>query len=94
MSLYTRKKVSDELSYILTQIGIEKNSEEFQEEWKTCMSSVMDEASIHFGQPYFNTVTIAGIYRMMLKRFASEHNVDFPAKNKNETPITPWWFNV
>jgi len=89
-----KKKVSEELLYILTQIGIEKNSEEFQEEWKFCMNSVRDEASIHFGQPYFNTVTVAGIYRMMLKRLAAEHNVDFPVKNENEIPKTPWWCNV
>ena len=58
------------------------------------MDFVMNEASIHFGQPYFNTVTMAGIYRMMLKRFAAEHNVEFPLKSHDETPKTPWWVNV
>lgn len=33
-----------------------------QEEWKTCMDYVMNKASIHFGQPYFNTVTTTGLY--------------------------------
>ncbi len=89
-----KKKVSEELKYILTQIGIEQNSDKFQEEWKICMDFVMNEASIHFGQPYFNTVTMAGIYRMMLKRFAAEHNVEFPLSNQDEPPKTPWWFNV
>lgn len=89
-----KRKVSEELKYILTQIGIEQNSDKFQEEWKTCMDFVMNEASIHFGQQYFNTVTMAGMYRMMLKRFAAEHNVEFPMSKQDETPKTPWWFNV
>lgn len=32
--------------------------------------------SIHYGQPYFNTATVAGIYRIILKQMAKEFNVE------------------
>ena len=34
------------------------------------------KASNHFGQPDFNTATMAGIYRMLIKQLASDLNVD------------------
>lgn len=33
-----------------------------------------EAASTHFGQPYLNTATMAGIYRMMIKHFLNENN--------------------
>lgn len=50
------------------------------------------EASIHFGQPYFNDATMAGLYRMLLKRMAEELEVN---ENKWKTVETakPWWID-
>ena len=42
--------------------------------------TVMNKAGIHFGHPYFNIATMAGIYRMTLKNFAEECGVEFPIK--------------
>ena len=56
---------------------------------------VMSEAGIHFGHPYFNTATMAGIYRMVLKRVAEEYGVEFPIKEqKTDETLTPWWIQV
>lgn len=48
------------------------------------------ESSVHFGQSYFNTATMAGRYRMLLKKIATKYNVDL---NKVLAKIekTPWW---
>ena len=52
----------------------------------------MNKAGIHFGHPYFNIATMAGIYRMTLKNFAEECGVEFPIKRGDKPPTTPWWF--
>lgn len=44
---------------------------------------MMDEASLHFGQSYFNTATIAGVFRMLLKKLAKEYSVAFPATTED-----------
>ena len=55
--------------------------------------NVMENAGFHFGHPYFNTATMAGIHRMALKKFAEECGVAVPIKRGGEeTPTTPWWF--
>ena len=42
---------------------------------------------------YFNASTMAGIYRMVLKRLAEEYGVEFPIKGTiDEEPTVPWWF--
>lgn len=89
-----KRKVTEELKHILIQANIKQGSEEFQKEWQFGMDSVMKEASIHFGQPYFNTATIAGMYRMMLKRIAAKYNVEIPQNDQENISKTPWWFNV
>ena len=43
----------------------------------------MNEADIRFGHPYFNTATMAGIYRMVLKWVAEEYGVELPIKEQN-----------
>lgn len=35
-----------------------------------------NEMSTHFGQPYFSTSTIAGLYRMLIKSLSIEYEVD------------------
>lgn len=47
--------------------------------------------STHFGQPYLNAATLAGVYRMMIKDIAKELSVDFPIKDKNEDKKPVWW---
>jgi 2-phosphoglycerate kinase len=56
---------------------------------QTIYEELQAEASIHFGQPYFNTATIAGLLRMMVKRLAERYNK--PLKIEEKFPRTPWW---
>ena len=54
---------------------------------------MMNKFSVHFGQPYLNNATVAGLYRMMLKDFAEEWGVEFPVKPKEPyNKPTAWWF--
>lgn len=50
-----------------------------------------EKTSKHFGQPYLNTATVAGIYRIMLKEIAKELDVEFSMKNAERIKKKPWW---
>jgi len=55
----------------------------------------MKNAGIHFGLPYLNVATMAGVYRMVLKRLAEKYSVEFPMKAENEDEIvSPWWMKT
>lgn len=75
-----KEKVEDELEYILTKAGI-NNSKEINQIIKEELNSLQKDVSIHFGQPYLNTATMAGLYRMMLKRISGKYGVTFPKEN-------------
>lgn len=62
-----------------------------QEIVKNEFSVALEKTGMHFGQPYFNTATVAGVYRMMLKAVATELEVDFPIKEEKEERKRPWW---
>ena len=42
----------------------------------------------HYGHPYMNTATIAGAFRMIIKRIAKERNKEL--KNYRNIPRRPW----
>ncbi len=42
------------------------------------VQTLSEKASVHFGQPYFNTATVAGLMRMMVKEIARELKVEVP----------------
>lgn len=87
-----RKTIRQELAYILTCAGVAPDSEEATEVTEEYMQKMCQQASSHFTQPYFNTATIAGLYRMLLKALAQKYGVPFPAPSENESaPRTPWW---
>ena len=85
-----KKKVSQEITGILAQCGKSHSDKEVEEFIANRIKSVSKEAGKHFGQPYFNTVTMAGLYRMMLKSLAAEYGVPFPLP-ADETPKSPWY---
>ena len=60
---------------------------------KEAMEKLKDKASVHFGQPYFNNATMAGLYRLMIKEIAETCNIPFPIP-KDEVDINqkPWWY--
>ena len=63
-----------------------------QEQFDLLLGEVKRSAGIHFGQPYFNTATIAGLYRMNLKKLAASYGVAFPLEQDEPSPTPPpWW---
>ena len=86
------KTIRQELADILMCAGVAPDSEEAMEVTKACTQKMRQQASIHFAQPYFNTATIAGLFRMLLKALAQKYGVPFPIPSENESaPRTPWW---
>lgn len=86
------KTISQELADIFMYVGIAPDSKEAVEVTKSCMQEMCQQASFHFGQPYFNTATLAGLFRMLLKSLAQKYKVSFPIPLENEaTHRTPWW---
>lgn len=73
-----KKDIVEEIKDILSEAGILDNSEKVRDILGKTLRSVQDKASVHFGQPYFNTATMAGLYRMMLKELAVSYDVTFP----------------
>lgn len=61
----------------LEDLGI-SDPDEIKEKFNFINKELVKEASIHFGQPYFNTTTVAGMYRMFLKRIAKELGKELP----------------
>ena len=75
-----KRSVQDELAYILEEAGYDEVHGGMEEVIKEVVRSTYQKASMHFGQPYFNTATMAGVYRMMLKELAEQYGVRFPEK--------------
>ncbi len=48
-------------------------------------------AIVHFGHPYLNNATMAGIYRMAIKKLAEHYDVTFPLEEAQEQTYTSWW---
>ena len=84
------KSVYKELEDILLAANIDPGEEETKKVMKELSSLVYEKASKHFGQPYFNNATMAGLYRMTLKKIASHYGVEFPIK-KEEVTRKSWY---
>jgi hypothetical protein len=82
----------DDSLEILNKAGLSRDSTTVSELTKECIHSSYKEASRHFGQSYFNAATMAGIFRIMLKKLATSHGVEFPIKKTLEgQDASPWW---
>ena len=84
-----KKSIPEELK----DLGLD-NSESIEKEFKQILLKMNKEASVHFGQPYLNTATIAGMYRIALKQLAHKKNIQFPLPKKNTETQRPWWFDI
>ena len=74
---------------------VESSSKQYSEQQlETMLREKLDQlkgdVSIHFGQPYLNDATMAGLYRMLLKKMAEELEVD-ESKWKTGERRNPWW---
>lgn len=89
-----KKTLSDEISDILKAANEDFDYKKVEEILLEIRKSINKEGSIHFGQPYFNAATIAGLYRITLKRFAETYNVKFPIESDNKTTKKPWYMDI
>jgi len=90
-----RKSVASEIEDILNAAEISEDDEEIKKLIEMSLQAVRNDVSAHFGQPYYNVVTIAGCHRMMLKKMAESLGVNFPIEVLHEDePRTPWWAQV
>ncbi|MBQ7343712.1 MAG: hypothetical protein IJW53_02985 [Clostridia bacterium] len=92
--LIYKKSFVQELADIIVAAKLE-----FDDEIKNIVNEitcdVMNNAGIHFGHPYYNSATMAGIYRMTLKRVAEEYGVEFPIKKENkDEAVSSWWLQA
>ena len=86
-----KKSFTQELVDIISSANLTFD-ESIQNRINEVTANVMNNAGIHFGHPYFNTATMAGIYRMILKKVAEEYSVEFPIKTEDgDVPVSPWW---
>jgi len=83
-------KFMDDIKIIREHVRDKVSEEEFLIFFKSALSETVEESSIHFGQPYFNTATMAGRYRMLIKKLAQKYKIDLEEliTPKEETP---WW---
>lgn len=72
----------------LIDLGIKP--EEANELMKSYLPEIFKSASFHYGHPYMNTATIAGAYRMFLKKIAKERNKEL--KDYRNIPRKPWYY--
>ena len=90
-----QKSLDAEIQDILLSAGITEPDKCLKDMIQKSLKSVVQEASFHFGQPYFNAATMAGLYRMMLKDFARSLDVCFPPPETDKQElIRPWWVDV
>ena len=83
--------VPEELEKNFTYVSPEMGKEELEHMVREKFEDAMDRSSNHFGQPYCNTATMAGVHRMLLKDIAKELGVAFPIKSEKEKKEMPWW---
>ena len=75
----------------MEELGITK-PEELNSIIKNLAPEILNGVGHHYGHPYMNTATIAGAYRMLVKRVAEMKNKEI-IDVRNE-PRRPWWMGV
>ncbi len=85
-----KRSFKEEAMDIFHSAGIVPGKEEY-EKVAAFIKESLSETSIHFGHPYLNVSTLAGVLRLTLKKLAKCYGVEFPITEKSEERITPWW---
>lgn len=57
---------------------------------KNLMPKIIKEVGHHYGHPYMNMATMAGVYRILLKRIAKKYGKTIEPVNYF-IPRRPWW---
>lgn len=84
-----KKSIREELE----DLGL-YNIESIEKEFEQILSKVNEEVSVHFGQPYLNIATIAGMYRMALKQLVQKMNAQVPLPREGTTTPPHWWLDI
>lgn len=89
-----RRTVVQDIAEICSAAGLGLEDDTVEKLIKEMMQAVSKKVSTHFGQPYLNTATIAGMYRIAMKELAEKLRVPPPAKKQDtgEVPKKPWWY--
>ena len=87
---------TQEIVDIYSAAGIDLNDDSASGLLQEITRDISERASKHYGQPYFNTATIAGMFRVALKEFAGQYHVQFPVEKQEETGDVEksWWFKA
>ena len=88
-----KKAVSQEIIDILERANIKIEPHKIKDLLDEIHEPIINEASIHFGQPYFNSATIAGLIRMGIKRLAERYNVSLSSISKEQKEVL-WYLNI
>ena len=75
----------------MEELGITK-PEELNSIIKNLAPEILNGVGHHYGHPYMNTATIAGDYRMLVKKVAKMKNKEI-IDVRNE-PRRPWWMGA
>ena len=70
-----KNSFKEDLIKVLASSGRNYTNEEISDIIRLSLDETIAKASNHFGQPYFNTATLAGMYRMVIKKIAKDHGV-------------------
>ena len=73
----------------MEELGITK-PEELNSIIKNLAPEILNGVGHHYGHPYMNTATIAGAYRMLVKKVAKMKNKEI-IDVRNE-PRRPWYY--
>jgi len=57
---------------------------------KSYLPEILRNVGHHYGHPYMNTATMAGVFRMIIKKIAKERNKEL--KDYRKIPHRPWYF--
>ena len=88
------KRVSQEVKDIIASAEGKYSQEEIEKIYSEVRMTMNNSASQHFGQPYFNTATMAGMMRMSLKEFAARLGVPFPVPGKESVRSGSKWMDL
>lgn len=78
----------------LAALGL-SDADQIQTALREIDKNVYQQASVHFGQPYFNTATVAGLYRIQLKSLADRLGKTLERRDDAAGPEEmPWWLET
>ncbi len=88
-----KHSVLEDMDFIIGKAPIKAEKEEVGMILRDAFKMCADEVSTHFGQNYWNTATLAGIFRMKMKSFAKRLglNSDILKEDREGYEYSYWW---